>query len=265
MLPSKCTALAMVVGAALGLAWPSALIAAAPADAAPDTRVPTPQALAEEGIVAHQLVRQDPAGSRLWWLFDAQGQPAGSLEYRPPAAAAAPEVAAGDSYTLRFKGQVLLLQTSRARVVVQLDDGPPLAFGYDEQGRRLVADAANSKDGFEAARPGLRLLTLHEDGVVRAVAAYRVMDMLYCGRLLYVDDLVTDQGGRSRGYGKRIVARLKAEARALGCSEIQLISRVTREQAHRFYFREGFGIECFHFRHALGGDPEPAAPAGAGA
>jgi GNAT superfamily N-acetyltransferase len=98
---------------------------------------------------------------------------------------------------------------------------------------------------------GLRLLTLREDGTVRAVAAYRVMDMLYCGRLLYVDDLVTDQGGRSRGYGQRLVAQLKAEARELGCVEIQLISRVTREQAHRFYFREGFGIECFHFRHAV--------------
>jgi len=50
---------------------------------------------------------------------------------------------------------------------------------------------------------------------------------------------------------------LKAEARAGGCAELQLISRVTREQAHRFYFREGLGIECFQFRTALG--PAPAA------
>ena len=33
--------------------------------------------------------------------------------------------------------------------------------------------------------------------------------------------------------------------------ELQLISRVTREQAHRFYFREGLGIECFQFRTSL--------------
>ena len=39
---------------------------------------------------------------------------------------------------------------------------------------------------------------------------------------------------------------------ANGCSEVQLISRVTREQAHRFYFRQGFGIECFHFRAKVG-------------
>jgi GNAT superfamily N-acetyltransferase len=97
----------------------------------------------------------------------------------------------------------------------------------------------------------IRLLALAEDGVVRAVALYRVMNMLYCDRLLYVDDLVTDEHVRSRGFGAQLIARLKAEARTLGCSEVQLISRVTREGAHRFYFREGFGIECFHFRNRL--------------
>ena len=98
---------------------------------------------------------------------------------------------------------------------------------------------------------GFQLGALIDDGEVRAVAGYRYMDMLYCGRLLYVDDLVTDERVRSRGYGSRLIDWLKAEARQRGCREVQLISRVTREEAHRFYFREGFGIECFHFRLEL--------------
>lgn len=98
---------------------------------------------------------------------------------------------------------------------------------------------------------GYRLAALEEDGRVRAVAGYRYMTMLYCGRLLYVDDFVTDERVRSRGYGKRLLDWLKDAGRANGCSELQLISRVTREQAHRFYFREGLGIECFQFRVAL--------------
>lgn len=101
------------------------------------------------------------------------------------------------------------------------------------------------------ASDGLRLLALSDQDAVVAVASWRVMNMLYCGRLLYVDDLVSDERARSHGYGAMLIARLKEEGRALGCSEIQLISRVTREQAHRFYFREGFGIECFHFRAKL--------------
>lgn len=98
---------------------------------------------------------------------------------------------------------------------------------------------------------GYRLAALSEDGEVRAVAGYRYMTMLYCGKLLYLDDFVTDERVRSRGYGRRLLDWLKAEGRAAGCAEIQLISRVTREGAHRFYFREGLGIECFQFRAAL--------------
>lgn len=101
------------------------------------------------------------------------------------------------------------------------------------------------------ASDGLKLLVLSEGNVVRAVASYRVMNMLYCGSLIYIDDLVADERVRSRGYGAKLLARLKEVGRELGCSEIQLISRVTREQAHRFYFREGFGMECFHFRVRL--------------
>lgn len=101
------------------------------------------------------------------------------------------------------------------------------------------------------ASDGLRMLVLSDDGAVGAVATYRVMSMLYCGRLIYIDDLVSDERSRSRGYGSQLIARLKELGRELGCSEIQLISRTIREQAHRFYFREGFGIECFHFRNKL--------------
>lgn len=110
------------------------------------------------------------------------------------------------------------------------------------------------RDGYVAlirelmASDGLKMLALVDAGAVRAAATYRLMNMLYCGRLLYIDDLVADERVRSRGYGAQLVDRLKDEARRNSCSEVQLISRVIREQAHRFYFREGFGIECFHFR-----------------
>lgn len=101
------------------------------------------------------------------------------------------------------------------------------------------------------ASDGFRLAALTDGGEVRAVAGYRYMNMLYCGRLLYLDDFVTDERVRSRGYGARLLGWLKDEARREGCAELQLISHVRREQAHRFYFREGLGMECFHFREKL--------------
>jgi GNAT superfamily N-acetyltransferase len=85
------------------------------------------------------------------------------------------------------------------------------------------------------------------DAVV-AVAGYRFMEMLYAGKTLYVDDLNTDETRRSRGYGKALMDWLKREARERGCVQLQLDSGVQREQTHRFYFREGLTINCYHFR-----------------
>jgi GNAT superfamily N-acetyltransferase len=101
------------------------------------------------------------------------------------------------------------------------------------------------------ASDGFRLVRMVDEEEVRAVAGYRIMHMLYCGRLLYVDDFVTDARVRSRGYGPRLLDWLKDTGCEQGCAELQLISRVVREQAHRFYFREGLGIERFHFRTSL--------------
>jgi GNAT superfamily N-acetyltransferase len=101
------------------------------------------------------------------------------------------------------------------------------------------------------ASDGYVLAALSEDGGVRAVAGYRFMDMLYCGKLMSVDDLVSDETQRSKGHGAEMLAWLKDRARREGCKELQLVSRVIREQAHSFYFRHGLAIDCFHFRIAL--------------
>lgn len=84
--------------------------------------------------------------------------------------------------------------------------------------------------------------------MVVAVAGYRFMEMLFSGRSLYVDDLNTDETRRSRGHGRMLMDWLKREAKGRGCAQLQLDSGVQREQTHRFYFREGLSINCYHFR-----------------
>ncbi len=87
-----------------------------------------------------------------------------------------------------------------------------------------------------------------EGDTVVAVAGYRFMEMLYAGKTLYVDDLNTDETRRSCGHGKMLMDWLKAEAKERDCDQLQLDSGVQREQTHRFYFREGLTINCYHFR-----------------
>ena len=100
---------------------------------------------------------------------------------------------------------------------------------------------------------GCRATVLYDaQGVPRAFACWRVMEMLAVGVHVYVDDLVTDQTVRSRGYGKAMLDWLKLEARRLGCARLQLDSGTQRRDAHAFYLREGLRIEAFHFGIGLG-------------
>ena len=98
---------------------------------------------------------------------------------------------------------------------------------------------------------GYRLVALREKDAVRAVAGYRYMEMLYCGKIMYVDDLNTDETNRSRGYGRTLLDWLKAEAKSNGCAQLHLDSGVQRERTHRFYFREGLTITAHHFCRPL--------------
>lgn len=97
------------------------------------------------------------------------------------------------------------------------------------------------------AKEGFAIATLRCSGEIRAVAGFRVLTMLYCGRVLYVDDLVTDARDRSKGYGALMIEWLKEEAARRQCAQIQLISRNCRLEAHKFYERHGFDTECRHF------------------
>lgn len=98
---------------------------------------------------------------------------------------------------------------------------------------------------------GYRLAYLEADGAVQAVAGYRVFDNLVSGPVLYVDDLVTDAGGRSRGSGAALLDWLAARAREAGCQCLELYSGVQRFDAHRFYVRHRMAIVADHFRLPL--------------
>ena len=103
---------------------------------------------------------------------------------------------------------------------------------------------------------GYRILALWgEDGNPgpRALAGYRVTENLVHGKFLYVDDLVAEKAERSRGYGARLLDKLKAEGRALGCNKLVLDTGLDNYLAHRFYFRQGLLAQALRFNIPLQG------------
>ena len=99
----------------------------------------------------------------------------------------------------------------------------------------------------QQGRDRYRLVFLEDDGEVRAVGGFRISESLAWGKYLYVDDLVTSERSRSKGYGHAVLVWLIAHAREAGCDEFHLDSGVQRFGAHRFYLREGMDITSHHF------------------
>ncbi len=97
------------------------------------------------------------------------------------------------------------------------------------------------------AAQGYRVAYVEDDGTVVAVAGFREMEMLSRGRHIYVDDLVTDEAGRSNGYGAALMDWLVAVAHERGLVAVELDSGVQRFGAHRFYFRQRMHIASYHF------------------
>jgi GNAT superfamily N-acetyltransferase len=100
-------------------------------------------------------------------------------------------------------------------------------------------------------REGYRLAFLDHEGSVVSVAGFRVMSILWSGRTLYVDDLITDEAMRSHGFGAQMIAWLTTLAKEEGCETFALDSGTHRHEAHAFYFRQGLRISDFHFQMRL--------------
>ena len=98
---------------------------------------------------------------------------------------------------------------------------------------------------------GGRMVVAAEADAVRGLAVWRVHENTAIGVHLYVDDLVTDAGQRSRGVGHVLMQWLEQRARELSCVALVLDSGTQRTRAHRFYFREGMVVVCFNFTKEL--------------
>jgi GNAT superfamily N-acetyltransferase len=98
---------------------------------------------------------------------------------------------------------------------------------------------------------GYVLLYISEGHKVVAAAGYRIFTMLYAGKLLYIDDLVTLESHRGKGYASALLHYIYDIALQQNCYSVQLDSGPTRTDAHKLYFKENFLINAFHFSRRL--------------
>ena len=91
-----------------------------------------------------------------------------------------------------------------------------------------------------AEKTGFEMAYLSDGGEVKAVAGFRISEWLAVeGKYLEIEDLVTCDTERSKGYGGELFDWLVAYAKEKNCTHLRLVSNVVRTEAHRFYERKG--------------------------
>lgn len=115
---------------------------------------------------------------------------------------------------------------------------PALPIDYEGYLRRMFSE-------------GAQMAVLHEAETPKALAVYRIQHTTFNGRRFYVDDLVTMENARGKGYGAALLKWCEDVARTQGCDTFSLDSGVQRAAAHRFYFKHGLTIMAFGFAKPL--------------
>ena len=107
----------------------------------------------------------------------------------------------------------------------------------------------------EVLAGGAEMAVAEKAGRVLGVTVFRVLEKTHSGRELYCDDLVTDEPRRSTGVGHALIAYMERLCRERDCDTFALDSGTQRQQAHKFYFREGMTITSFHFNKKVSERP----------
>jgi GNAT superfamily N-acetyltransferase len=97
------------------------------------------------------------------------------------------------------------------------------------------------------AEYGYTLIAIYENGEAKAAAGYKICESLAWGKYLYVDDLITDEHSRSKGYAKQLFDWLDEQLIKQQCVGMHLDSGVHRHDAHRFYLNRKLRINAHHF------------------
>jgi PhnO protein len=79
-----------------------------------------------------------------------------------------------------------------------------------------------------------------------------IQNLLHHGGLVgEIQEMYVNENGRGHGIGKLLIDKTKEIARARGVLQLEVTSGFKREDAHRFYEREGFVNTHKKFTHKL--------------
>lgn len=109
-------------------------------------------------------------------------------------------------------------------------------------------DPSQLKERFRSMiTEGYKLVYIGDDKMAFSLAGFRILNIWFSGKTLYIDDLVTHSAHQKNGYAGQLLNWLKEHARQQNCDHFSLDSGFTRKKAYRLYLNQGLEVESLHF------------------
>lgn len=104
------------------------------------------------------------------------------------------------------------------------------------------------KDGYQITAISENIFGNDE---IVACIGFRFMTTLAWGKIIYIDDLITKEKCRGKGYGHALLDYSVDIARKHACNQIHLDTGYGRHAAHKVYLNHGFEFTYHHLALVL--------------
>ncbi len=95
------------------------------------------------------------------------------------------------------------------------------------------------------------ILGLFSDSQLVAIMGYRFLHDFVRGKHLYIDDLVTSESMRSKGFGAILLQKAEEISQQNGCSTLRLCTGIENKNAKKFYERENWNFRAVVYTKKL--------------
>ena len=98
--------------------------------------------------------------------------------------------------------------------------------------------------------PLIRYIVAEDDGIVRGFVSLHMDRQLHHAALVgEIQELIVEEACRGRSIGSELLRMVCDEAKAAGCSHLELNSSFPRTRAHAFYERHGWVKDHYNFTY----------------
>lgn len=103
-----------------------------------------------------------------------------------------------------------------------------------------IYEKAHQMDGYE-------IIGIKEGPQIVAIMGYRTLYDYVRGKYIYIDDLVSSEKMRSKGYGARLLQYAEEAACEQGCATLRLCTGLDNEGGIKFYEKNGWVKRSFAY------------------